>query len=175
MAADVADGGSGEPGESRGDCLRRTRVGGYGRAVNLDAARTRSSAGGSYEEYHPYGSTAWWAGSSGLVSQKRYRFTGMERDEETGLQCHGVRYYAVWLGRWVSADPIGLGDGVNRFGYCHGDPAGGRDNSGTRDYGAEEDIKQETSPPTLSLPPEKVTGQAQIADEGPSIRNGVFD
>jgi RHS repeat-associated protein len=59
----------------------------------------------SYEEYHPYGSTAWWAGASSTVSQKRYRFTGMERDDETGLQCHGVRYYAVWLGRWVSVDP----------------------------------------------------------------------
>ncbi len=69
----------------------------------------------SYEEYHPYGTTAWWAGDSALVSQKRYKFTGMERDEETGLQCHGRRYYAAWLGRWTGADPIGLGDGVNRF------------------------------------------------------------
>lgn len=25
-----------------------------------------------YEEYHPYGSTAWWAGSSATDSQKRY-------------------------------------------------------------------------------------------------------
>jgi RHS repeat-associated protein len=67
------------------------------------------------------------------VSRKRYRYTGMERDEETGLQCHGVRYYAPWLGRWTSADPIGLGDGVNRFGYCHGNPVGGRDESGMAD------------------------------------------
>ena len=85
----------------------------------------------SYEEYHPYGSTAWWSGDAGIdVSRKRYRYTGMERDEETGLQCHGVRYYAVWLGRWTSADPIGLGDGVNRYGYCHGRPVGGRDPGG---------------------------------------------
>ncbi len=98
--------------------------------MNLDAAPTRSYPRGDYEEYHPYGSTAWWAGASGLVSQKRYRFTGMERDEETGLQCHGVRYYATWLGRWVSADPIGLGDGVNRYCYCHGGPQAGVDISG---------------------------------------------
>ena len=84
----------------------------------------------SYEEYHPYGSTAWWAGSSATVSQKRYRYTGMERDEETGLQCHGVRYYAPWLGRWASADPIGLGDGSNRFSYCHGRPTSSSDPSG---------------------------------------------
>ena len=87
-----------------------------------------------YEEYHPYGSTAWWSrDGDSEVSQKRYRYTGMERDEETGLQCHGVRYYAVWLGRWVSADPIGLGDGVNRFAYCHGGPVGGRDETGMGD------------------------------------------
>src|SRR5687767_13599144 len=66
---------------------------------------------GSYEEYHPYGSPAWWAqDATAEVSLKRYRYTGMERDEETGLQAHGVRMYAPWLGRWTSADPTGLGD-----------------------------------------------------------------
>ncbi len=84
----------------------------------------------SHEEYHPYGSTAWWAADSTAVSRRRYRYTGMERDEETGLQCHGVRYYAPWLGRWTSADPIGLGDGVNRFQYCHANPTCTQDNSG---------------------------------------------
>ena len=89
----------------------------------------------SYEEYHPYGSTSWWAGDSSIdVSRKRYRYTGMERDEETGLQCHGVRYYAPWLGRWTSADPIGLGDGVNRFCYCHASPVGGLDSGGMEEF-----------------------------------------
>jgi RHS repeat-associated protein len=87
--------------------------------------RRFSPLDGSYEEYHPYGTTAWKGPELVTVSTKRYRFTGMERDEETGLQCHGVRYYATWLGRWTSADPIGLGDGVNRFAYCHGGPVGG--------------------------------------------------
>jgi hypothetical protein len=40
----------------------------------------------SYEEYHPYGSTSYQAGRSGAeVSLKRYRYTGMERDEESGF------------------------------------------------------------------------------------------
>ncbi len=64
----------------------------------------------SYEEYHPYGTSAWWAEKSALeVSPKRYRFTGMERDDETGMQYHSQRYYMPWLGRWERADPIGLG------------------------------------------------------------------
>ena len=60
----------------------------------------------SYEEYYPYGSTSYQAGRSAAeVSLKRYRYTGKERDEESGLYYHGARYYAPWLGRWVSIDP----------------------------------------------------------------------
>ena len=40
----------------------------------------------SYEEYYPYGSTSYQAGRSAAeVSLKRYRYTGKERDEESGL------------------------------------------------------------------------------------------
>ena len=46
---------------------------------------------------------------------KRYRYTGKEKDEESGLYYHGARYYAVWLSRWASADPAGLSDGTNSF------------------------------------------------------------
>jgi RHS repeat-associated protein len=59
----------------------------------------------SYEEYHPYGTTAYQAKNSSINAvAKRYRFTGKERDEETGLNYHGARYYALWLGRWCGVD-----------------------------------------------------------------------
>ncbi len=71
----------------------------------------------SYEEYHPYGTTAYQAKNKTIAcAAKRYRYTGMERDEETGLEYHSARYYLPWLGRWLSADPIGIADGVNV--YC---------------------------------------------------------
>ncbi len=86
----------------------------------------------SYEEYHPYGTTAYQAGSSvAEVSLKRYRYTGKERDEETGLAYHGARYYAAWLGRWVSCDPIGINDGVNIYVYGHCNPIQNVDPLGT--------------------------------------------
>jgi RHS repeat-associated protein len=89
----------------------------------------------SYEEYHPYGTTAYRAVRSGIdVDVNRYRFTGMEKDEETGLAQHGWRYFASWLGRWCSADPIGLGDGLNRYSYCGGDPVNLADTGGTSGY-----------------------------------------
>jgi len=77
----------------------------------------------SYEEYHPYGTTAYQSASSAVeVSRKRYRYTGKERDEETGLYYHGARYYAPWLGRWTAADPAGIKGGINNYGYCHENP-----------------------------------------------------
>ncbi|MDC3986510.1 RHS repeat domain-containing protein, partial [Polyangium jinanense] len=77
----------------------------------------------SYEEYHPYGTTAFHAAAAGVeVSAKRYRYTGKERDEETGLYYHGARYYAPWLGRWTSADPAGLVDGPNLYAYGRNNP-----------------------------------------------------
>ena len=60
----------------------------------------------SYEEYHPFGTTAYRCGrSEAEVSLKRYRFTGQERDEETGLNYHGARYFSCWLGQWTAVDP----------------------------------------------------------------------
>ena len=86
-----------------------------------------------YEEYHPFGTSAYRAVDSTIeVSPKRYRYAAAERDEETGLDHMGLRYYAPWLGRWTSADPIGLGDGVNLYAYVHGNPVSMRDPGGTR-------------------------------------------
>jgi RHS repeat-associated protein len=78
----------------------------------------------SYEEYHPYGTSSYRAVNSGVdVSERTYRYTGKERDEETGLGYHGARYYAGWLGRWTASDPIGLGDGPNRYRYARNSPS----------------------------------------------------
>lgn len=61
----------------------------------------------SYEEYYPYGSTSYQTVDASIrTAAKRYRSTGKERDEETGLYYHGARYYAPWLGRWCSVDPL---------------------------------------------------------------------
>lgn len=85
----------------------------------------------SYEEYHPYGTTSYQAmNSAAEVSFKRNRYTGKERDEETGLYYHGARYYAPWLGRWISTDPIGIDDGLNVYAYVDGSVTKSWDPSG---------------------------------------------
>jgi RHS repeat-associated protein len=98
----------------------------------------------SYEEYYPYGSTSYQSGRSAAeVSLKRYRYTGKERDEETGLYYHGARYYASWLGRWTSCDPAGFVDGLNLYAYVRNnsvrliDPTGTQSDPTEADYGLE--------------------------------------
>jgi len=86
----------------------------------------------TYEEYCPYGNTSYQAGQSAVeVGLKRYRYTGMERDEETGLGYHRARYLATWLGRWTSVDPEGLIDGPNLFAYARSNPVILSDRLGT--------------------------------------------
>jgi RHS repeat-associated protein len=85
----------------------------------------------SYEEYHPYGTSAYRAMRSSVEAPpKRYRYTGMERDEETGLGYHGARFYFPALGRWSSADPSFLSDGLNLYLYCAARPIIAIDQSG---------------------------------------------
>jgi len=73
----------------------------------------------SYEEYTPYGSTSYQAVRSATETSKRYRYTGKERDEETGLLYHGARYYAPWLARWTACDRLAK---INRYAYARGSP-----------------------------------------------------
>jgi RHS repeat-associated protein len=78
----------------------------------------------SYEEYCPYGSTSYQAVDSSVKAPaKRYRYTGKERDEETGFTYHGARYYAPWLGRWTSCDPKGASRDVNLYCYVANRPS----------------------------------------------------
>lgn len=86
----------------------------------------------SYEEYHPFGTTSYQAKNTGInAAAKRYRYTGMERDEESGLAYHSARYYLSWLGRWLSADPIGIEGGLNLYVYAANTPLALTDVAGT--------------------------------------------
>jgi RHS repeat-associated protein len=85
----------------------------------------------SYEEYAPYGSSTYQAMRSQTDTAKRYRYTGKERDEETGFNYHSSRYYAPWIGRWLSTDRASLADGVNLYCYVNCGPTKFRDLAGT--------------------------------------------
>jgi RHS repeat-associated protein len=86
----------------------------------------------SYEEYHPFGTTAYQAMNSSINAvAKRYRYTGKERDEESGLNYHGARYYAPWLCRWCAVDPLeGKYAGWSAYNYCFNSPINKTDSTG---------------------------------------------
>ena len=77
----------------------------------------------SAEGYAPYGGSVWTAGDQlREVDTKDYRYSGKERDDHTGLYYYGFRYYAPWLGRWISTDPMGAADGLNLYRFVRGNP-----------------------------------------------------
>ena len=106
----------------------------------------------SYEEYHPYGSTAFRSFGSTELSAKRYRNTGKEKDDETGLYYHGARYYVPWLGRWTATDPAGVTDGLNLYSYSRNNPVVLVDPGGT----------QSCDPNIASCPEENVSTSTEL-------------
>ncbi|MGR3967917.1 sugar-binding protein [Pseudomonas sp. 910_23] len=86
----------------------------------------------SQEHYYPYGATAWRATSNIVRGHPKIRrYSDKERDA-TGLYYYGARYYAPWLQRWISPDPMGDVDGLNLYAMARGNPVGFRDADGTQ-------------------------------------------
>src|SRR5262245_31561890 len=54
----------------------------------------------SESDYYPWGGELQFVNSN----SNHFKFTGKERDTETGLDYFGARYYSNGLGRWVSPD-----------------------------------------------------------------------
>ena len=99
-------------------------------ADHLGSSNVVADAGGDMvdrEDYTPYGES-----SFGSYARKRYRFTGCERDEESGLAYHGNRYYAAALTRWASCDPLGMAGGLNPYTYALDSPLCLIDPTGTQ-------------------------------------------
>ncbi len=55
---------------------------------------------------------------------------GYRADAETGLLLLGQRYYDPASGRFLNRDPAGYQGGIDLYGYCGDEPAGGIDSNG---------------------------------------------
>ncbi|MDM0116730.1 SpvB/TcaC N-terminal domain-containing protein [Variovorax sp. J22R133] len=108
----------------------------------------------SYEEFHPYGTTAYrLMDSFAEAPAKRYRYTGMERDEENGLVYLGARFLQGSLGRWVSGEPsVRERMLASAYCYCHCSPINQSDPQGLAPGKAVEDTIQEPDTSGVQVP-----------------------
>jgi RHS repeat-associated protein len=89
-------------------------------------------------DYYP------WGGEQVITStlaNQNYKFTGKERDSESGLDFFGARFYANQMGRWMSPDwseelePVPYADltdpqTLNLYGYVRNNPMSHSDPDG---------------------------------------------
>lgn len=77
----------------------------------------------SYEEHFSFGGSCFIAGAALRRTKLRdRRYTGKERDDATGLYYYGFRYYASWIGGWLSPDPLGTAASLNLYEFVHNNP-----------------------------------------------------
>ena len=90
-------------------------------SLSFDGGATTVSA----QRFDAWGNPAQTSGTA--IPQ--YGYTGREPDA-TGLIYYRARYYDPSIGRFISRDPAGMPNGVNRFAYVGNDPINNTDPSG---------------------------------------------
>ena len=74
-----------------------------------------------YIHYAPYGELI--ANQQVAWNDERYKFTGKERDEETGYDYFGARYYVPEIPLWLSVDPLAdKYPNISPYAYCAWNP-----------------------------------------------------
>jgi RHS repeat-associated protein len=113
------------------------------------------------EEFTPYGET-----SFGSFARKRYRFTGKERDEESGLGYHGARYFAPWNARWISCDSSEIEECAGLYGYCLCSPLRYVDPSGNNSESSESTFRRFDTDHNKKLDAAELNAGAQCSTQG---------
>ena len=124
------------------------------------------------EEWFPYGET-----SFGGSTRNRYRFTGKERDSESGLTYHGNRWYAPWLGRWMSCDPLPPSrpsQACNQYAYVRGNPLSFVDPAGLQED-LPDDLVAGEAGRNGPVPQEQTELPPLPADMPPELRKAYID
>ncbi|HXN74379.1 MAG TPA: RHS repeat-associated core domain-containing protein [Candidatus Acidoferrales bacterium] len=107
----------------------------YRDQIGSTTAITTASGTPCYQAaFTPYGQEM----TTQTTCESNYKFSGYERDAETGLDYAFARYYNSRLARFMSADPLGGGtsdpQSLNRYAYVENAPMNSIDPSGMYHY-----------------------------------------
>lgn len=91
-----------------------------GSVVNITDASGATLNINKYDEY----------GIPAATNIGRFGYTGQTWLSELGMNYYKARIYSPTLGRFMQADPIGYGDGMNMYNYVGGDPVNNTDSTG---------------------------------------------
>jgi RHS repeat-associated protein len=145
---------------------------------HLSSTSLVASAAGAVEEesdYYPFGTEMLVTGPGANY----YKFTGKERDIETGLDYFGARYYASSMGRWMSPDwsvkfePVPYAkldnpQSLNLYAYVYNNPLRAADPDG-HESNADKDKKL----PTPDAQHDHTITVRQVSGQGANIAGHV--
>jgi RHS repeat-associated protein len=95
--------------------------------AEVEVYTTPEGGGTQVQRFDAWGNQTQSAGAA--IPQ--YGYTGREpTDAGIGLIYYRARYYDPTIGRFISRDPAGMVDGVNRYAYVSNDPVNATDPSG---------------------------------------------
>ena len=118
------------------DAEQTTKVQGvyYYHADHLGSASWITNKSGTpieYIHYMPYGEL--WYNWQASAYNERFKFTGKERDTETGYDYFGARFYSPILLLWLSPDPLANKyPNISPYAYCAWNPIKFIDPDGNR-------------------------------------------
>ena len=84
----------------------------YYQADGVGSITALSNAAGTLSQTYTYDSFGKLTAFSGSLTNP-FRYTARDFDSETNLYYYRARYYDSGVGRFISEDPLGFGQGVN--------------------------------------------------------------
>jgi RHS repeat-associated protein len=125
-------------------------------------------------------------GFPGISDGIRQKFTSKERDNETGLDYFGARYYSLKQGRFTGPDPL-MASGIasspqswNRYSYVLNNPVRLIDSTGLEGEDPQDPKKrdpnapQPTPTPTTPLPTVTVTEGVPVPRKNVALADGTY-
>lgn len=143
----------------------------YSTGDHLGSPRVITNSSGSVVSRHDYlpfgeelgagtGGRTTSMGFSNSGDNNRKKFTGYERDSETGLDFAQARYDSSTQGRFTSPDPFAASATIsnpqtfNRYAYCSNNPVNATDPGGlVAEWTSHSGLQAETTPSRLGLDP----------------------